>query len=284
MGKRKHALCGRTAVVTGAARGIGAAVAGQLAARGFRVALLGLEERGLAQVAEGLPTTSWCWPVDVTDAAEMGCVAGEIRERYGPVSVVVANAGVAQAALFAEAEPADWRRVIDVNLIGSANTARAFIPQLLDTGGYFLQVASLASIGAVPVLSAYCASKAGVESLSHSLRAELPPRGVGVGIAYLNWTDTGMIRDTSLRELREQLPPPARRVRSPDDVAARLASAIERRVVSVYVPGWLRPLQVVRTGLTPLVSRLVRPEVLRPSAPSSGLIGPGGRAAKRGGP
>ncbi|MEV0522196.1 SDR family oxidoreductase [Streptomyces sp. NPDC050439] len=284
MTDRKHVLRGRTAVVTGAARGVGEAVARELAARGATVALLGLEEESLARVAQELPTPSRHWYVDVTDDAAMARVADEVRERQGPASVVVANAGIAEGGPFVDSDPASWRRVIDVNLVGSANTARAFLPQLLDSRGYFLQIASLASIGASPLMSAYCASKAGVESLSHSLRAELAPRGVGVGAAYLNWTDTDMIRDADqhavLRELRAHMPPPARKIYPPGHVARCLADAVERRSATVYVPGWLRALQAVRAGLPPLVTRYSRQELMRSEFSSTGLLGPGGRAAE----
>ncbi|EDY64713.1 short chain dehydrogenase [Streptomyces pristinaespiralis ATCC 25486] len=218
MAAKVSPLRGRTAVVTGAARGLGEAVARRLADRGADVALLGREENALARVRDSLtgPGRALCWEVDVTDDAGMARVAAEVRERLGAPSVVVANAGVAEGGPFAESDPATWRRVIEVNLIGSAVTARSFLPALFDTRGFFLQVASLASIGAAPMMSAYCASKAGVESFAHSLRAELAHRQVGVGIAYINWTDTDMIRDADahavLRELRGHMPPPARRV------------------------------------------------------------------------
>lgn len=155
-------LHGRTAVVTGAARGLGAAMARDLAGRGAKVALLGREERTLARVRDSLPAgASECWEVDVTDDRGMARARAEIRARLGSPSLVVANAGVAEGGPFAESDPAVWRRVIEVNLIGSAVTARTFLGDLFETRGYFLQVASLASLGAAPMMSAYCASKAG---------------------------------------------------------------------------------------------------------------------------
>ncbi|MFD9542464.1 SDR family oxidoreductase [Streptomyces sp. NPDC060022] len=284
MTDRKHILSGRTAVVTGAARGLGEAVARELAERGVRVALLGLEEEGLARTAGELPTASQHWHVDVTDDEAMARVAEEVVRRLGPVSVVIANAGVAEGGPFAESDPDSWRRVIEVNLVGSAITARTFLPQLLSTRGHYLQIASLASIGAAPMMSAYCASKAGVESFSHSLRAELAPRGVGVGIAYLNWIDTDMIRDADqhavLRELRAHMPAPARKTYSPEYVARLVVDAVERRAPSVYVPGWLRSVQAVRAGLPGLVSRLARRELTRSQFAATGLLGAGGRAAE----
>ncbi|CAM5488938.1 SDR family oxidoreductase OS=Streptomyces alboniger OX=132473 GN=CP975_14605 PE=3 SV=1 [Streptomyces alboniger] len=288
MSDRQHVLRGRTAVVTGAARGVGEAVARELAARGAKVALLGLEERELARVARTLPTASGHWHVDVTDDAAMARVAQEVRGRLGPASVVVANAGVAEGGPFVDSDPGSWRRVIEVNLVGSAITARTFLPQLLDTRGHYLQIASLASIGAAPLMSAYCASKAGVESFGHALRAELDPLGVGVGIAYLNWTDTDMIRDADqhpvLRELRAHMPPPARRVYPAAMVARRLVRAVERRAPSVYVPRWLRAVQGVRAALPGLVTRFSRHELTRSEFSATGLLGAGGRAAESEGP
>ncbi|THA63464.1 SDR family oxidoreductase [Streptomyces sp. A0958] len=285
MTDRKQLLNGRTAVVTGGARGLGEAVARELAARGVRVALLGLEEDALARVAATLPTPSAHWHVDVTDDGAMARAAEEVRRTLGPVSVVVANAGVAEGGPFTESDPASWRRVIEVNLVGSAVTARVFLPQLLDTRGHYLQVASLASIGAAPMMSAYCASKAGVEALSHSLRAELAPRGVSVGIAYLNWIDTDMIRDADqypvLRELRAHMPPPARRTCPAPHAARRLVAAIERRSPSVYVPGWLRGVQAVRAALPGVVSLATRKELTRSQFTATGLLGAGGRAAQK---
>ncbi|MFE5393209.1 SDR family oxidoreductase [Streptomyces sp. NPDC056568] len=282
-------LQGRVAVVTGAARGLGAALARVLSERGAKVALLGREERTLAPVRDSLPGTSAVWQVDVTDDRGMRLAGADIRARLGPPSVVVANAGVAEGGPFAESDPEVWRRVVEVNLIGSAATARSFLPDLFATRGYFLQVASLASIGAAPMMSAYCASKAGVESFAHALRAEVAHRHVGVGIAYINWTDTDMVRDADehpvLRELRGHMPPPARKVYPAAYVAGRLVDAVERRRPSVYVPGWLRSTQLVRAAMPPVVTWLSRRELPRLAADepfsATGLLGAGGRGGRR---
>lgn len=283
---KQSVLQDRVAVVTGAARGLGAGLARELARRGARIALLGREEQALAAVARSLPTQALCWEADVTDDATMSRVAGEVSARMGDPSVVIANAGIAEGGPFVESDPAVWRRVIEVNLVGSATTARVFLPSLLRTRGYFLQVASLASIGAAPMMSAYCASKAGVESFAQSLRSEVAHDGVAVGIAYLNWTDTDMIRDADehpvLRELRAHMPPPARKVYSVESVAVRLATAVERRVPAVYAPPWLRAAQPVRALLPSVVVRFSRRELPRLAERTpfraTGLLGPGGRA------
>jgi short-subunit dehydrogenase len=285
-------LNGRTAVVTGAARGLGAALARDLAARGAKVALLGREEGALNRVRDSLPGTSACWEVDVTDDRGMARAGARIRAELGRPSVVVANAGVAEGGPFGASDPAVWHRVVEVNLVGSAVTARTFLPDLVGTAGYFLQVGSLASIGAAPMMSAYCASKAGAEAFAHALRAEVAHQRVGVGIAYINWTDTDMIRDADqyavLRALRGHMPPPARKVYPVAHVARRLVTAIERRRPSVYVPGWLRATQLVRAAMPPVVTMLSRRELPRLAAVESfeatGLLGAGGRAAGGTGP
>lgn len=282
-------LRGRTAVVTGAARGVGEAMARDLAGRGARVALLGLEKERLTRVKDSLPGESWCCAVDVSDDAGMARAAAEVRRRLGPPSVVVANAAVAEGGPFAQSDPVTWRRVVEVNLVGSAVTARSFLPDLFETQGYFLQIASLASIGAAPMMSAYCASKAGVESFAHSLRAEVAHRRVGVGIAYINWTGTDMIRDAdeyaAMRELRGHMPPPARKVYPVGQVADRLVTAIERRRPAVYLPRWLRATQPVRAAVPPVVTLLSRREFPRLRADRfepTGLLGAGGRAGLMG--
>ncbi|MEE4540400.1 SDR family oxidoreductase [Streptomyces sp. V4-01] len=252
----------RTAVVTGAARGIGAALARELSARGLRVVLLGRELASLHEVARCLPGESCCIEADITDEAAMQGAARGVRERFGPASVVVANAGIAVAGAFEACEAALWNRVIEVNLIGSAVTARVFLPQLLRTRGYLLQIASTASFGSAPMMSAYCASKAGVESFAQALRAEMEPEGVGVGIGYLHWTGTDMIEELDvhpvLRELRRHQPAPARRVHEPAQVAAWLADGIRRRSPTVYAPPWLRLAQPLRPLFPYLVARTAR--------------------------
>ncbi|CAM5273991.1 MULTISPECIES: SDR family oxidoreductase [Streptomyces] len=277
---------GRVAVVTGAARGVGAATARRLAERGLRVALIGRELGTLEKVARSLPTESCSLEVDVTDEAALRGAARSVAERMGPASVVVANAGIAAAGPFATTEAALWDRVIAVNLLGSAATARAFLPQLVRTRGYLLQVASTAAFGSAPLMSAYCASKAGVESYAQALRTELEPEGVQVGIAYLHWTGTGMIEGIEahpvLRELRAHQPGPGSRVHSAEQVAGWLVRGVERRAAAVYAPRWLRLVQPLRPVLPLVVSHIARRSLARMPARelrrTTGVLGPGGRA------
>ncbi len=290
-GRSDHAddpgpLAGRVAVVTGPARGLGEGLARALSRRGARVALLGLEDRRLARVAADLPGEARSWAVDVTDADALARTAGAVRRTLGSPSVVVANAGVALGGPLLDCDPDVWRRAIDVNLVGSALTARCFLPDLLRTRGYYLQVASTAALVPAPLLTAYCASKAGAEAFAHALRAEVAHRGVAVGVAYLNWADTAMIRaadETAVfRLLRSHLPWPVSVVHDPARYVRTMVRGIEHRSAHVYDPPWLRGAHAARAVLPAAVTRRSR-QVLAARGeaplPPTGLLGPGGAAA-----
>ncbi len=279
-------LDGQVAVVTGAARGVGELLARKLSARGARVALVGLEAEALKGVAERLHTDSAYWHADVTDHEAMTRVAAEVKERFGKVDIVVANAGVASGGPFVDSDPQAWRRVIEVNLIGSAVTARAFLPVLTESRGYLLQIASLAAMTPAPMMTAYCASKSGVEAYAHCLRAEVGHKGVGVGVAYLSWTDTDMVRgadqDDVMRELRQRLPWPASKTYPLGPAVDRLVAGIERRSSHVYGQWWLRGTQGVRGYLPGLIGAVGQREVGRFAGRlqgmRTGLVGAGGAA------
>ncbi|WP_329612312.1 SDR family oxidoreductase [Streptomyces brevispora] len=279
-------LRGRVAVVTGAARGVGEALARSLSDAGMHVALLGREREALKMVARSLPGRTLCIEADITDRTALADAARRVEAGLGPASVVVANAGIAVSGSFERTDAELWQRVINVNLIGSANTARAFLPQLTATRGYFLQIASTAAFGAAPMMSAYCASKAGAESFALALRGELEPAGVQVGIAYLHWTGTDMLSgiddDPVLEALRRNQPGPARRVHSPDQVARWLTQGVTHRAAHIYAPPWLRWCQPLRPLFPALVARTARRELRdRPSAERSApgkVLGAGGRA------
>lgn len=254
--RRAKDLAGQVVVVTGAARGIGALVARRLAARNARVALLGLEPAELARVSAACGPGSRSWEVDVTDERALADVAAAVRDTYGRIDVVVANAGIAIGGPFIHSDARAFARVIEVNLLGSVATARAFLPALLESQGYLLQVASLAALAPAPMMAAYSASKSGVEAFAHAVRAEVAHHGVRVGVAYLSWTDTDMVRgadeNAALREMRAGLPFPARRTSALAPTADALVHGIARRAPRVYGQRWLPPVQLVR-GVLPVV-------------------------------
>ncbi|MFB7597677.1 SDR family oxidoreductase [Streptomyces sp. NPDC056160] len=282
----KVSLEGQVAVVTGAARGVGELLARKLSARGAKVALVGLEPDVLKQVAERLHGESAHWYADVTDHEAMARVAAEVQEHFGRVDIVVANAGVATGGPFAASDPESWRRVIEVNLIGSAVTGRVFLPALSVSRGYLLQIASLAAITPAPMMTAYCASKSGVEAYAHSLRAEVGHQGVRVGVAYLSWTDTDMVRgadqDDVMRELRQRLPWPSNKTYPLGPAVDRIVDGIERRAAHVYGQWWLRGMQGVRGYLPGVIGAVGQREVRRfadrLAGMRIGLVGAGGAA------
>lgn len=278
----------RVAVVTGAARGVGELIARRLAAKGFRLALVGLEPAELERVAQECGRGAQAWTADVTDDTAMAEVAAQIKERFGRIDVVVANAGIATGGPVELSDPVTFNRVIQVNLLGSATTARAFLPALRQSKGYFLQIASLAALTAAPMMAAYCASKAGVEAFAHSLRAEVARYGVGVGVGYLSWTDTDMVRgadqDRALGELRAKMPWPAGKTYPLEPTVDRLVAGILRRRSQVYGQWWLPGLRYLR----PLIPGIVTGRAAKmlegfdekwlAAGGNTGLVGAGGKA------
>ncbi|MGW7516625.1 SDR family oxidoreductase [Streptomyces sp. NPDC054796] len=287
----RRSLEGQVVVVTGAARGVGELLARKLAARGAKLALVGLEPDELKQVSESLRTESDYWHADVTDHEAMARVAQEVKERFGKVDVAVANAGVASGGPFMDSDPVAWRRVIEVNLIGGAVTGRAFLPVLVESRGYFLQIASLAALTPAPMMSAYCASKSGVEAFAHSLRAEVGYKGVRVGVGYLSWTDTDMVRgadqDDVMRDLRKRLPWPTNRTYPLGPAVDRIVDGIERRSSHVYAQWWLRGMQSIRGYLPALIGTVGQREMRRfeprlaTKGTQTGLVGAGGAADEK---
>ncbi|MEU7015527.1 SDR family oxidoreductase [Streptomyces sp. NPDC046385] len=279
-------LEGQVAVVTGGARGVGELLARKLSARGAKIALVGLEPELLKEVAGRLHTEADWWHADVTDHEAMAKVAAEVKERFGKVDIVVANAGVAAGGPFVDSDPVAWRRVIEVNLIGGAVTARAFLPVLMESRGYFLQIASLAAMTPAPMMTAYCASKSGVEAFAHSLRAEVAYKGVKVGVGYLSWTDTDMVRgadqDDVMKELRQRLPWPSNRTYPLGPAVDRIVAGVERRSAHVYAQWWLRGMQSTRGYLPGIIASVGQREMRRfeprLSSVPKGLVGAGGAA------
>jgi NAD(P)-dependent dehydrogenase (short-subunit alcohol dehydrogenase family) len=287
----RRPLAGQVVVVTGAARGVGASLARQLSSRGAQVALLGLEAQQLAEVRAGCPGSA-TWEVDVTDSEALDAVAAQVVERFGRVDVVVANAGIAAGGPLLLADPAVYDRVIEVNLLGSVRTVRAFLPHLVDSRGYVLQVASLAALAPAPMMSAYCASKAGVEAFAHSLRGEVAHHGVRVGVAYLTWTDTDMVRGADERaglgDMRARLPWLLGRTYPLEPAVAELVAGIERRSAHVYAQRWVRAVPWLRGALPSVLGRppardmrRVEEAVRTDSAGLTAAVGAGGAADRR---
>ena len=247
---------GKVVLITGASRGIGAAVARRLASEGDQLALVGLEPEELKKVAEDCgPDAGW-WEADVTDLDSLRTAVEGIAARYGRIDVVVANAGIAAPGFSRSMDPDVWERVLDVDLYGVWRTVRLTLPYLLESKGYLLLVSSLAAIVHIPGLASYNVSKAGVEAMGNSLRTELRHLGVRVGVAHLTFVDTDMVRGVDehpvFGKVRTGIPL-ASRVYPLELAVEKFTQGIRKRSRVVHVPGWIGPLKIIRALIPHMV-------------------------------
>ncbi|MGO9908792.1 MAG: SDR family NAD(P)-dependent oxidoreductase [Solirubrobacteraceae bacterium] len=234
-------LAGRRVLITGAARGIGAATAKRLHARGAKVVLAGIEPERLARTAAecGDALAVVC---DVRDREQVEGAVEAASERLRGLDVVVANAGVAAQLPLVGGDPEVFERTIEVNLLGVYYTLRAAGPHIAHPGGYALAISSLAAALHPPLLGAYCASKAGVEALADSLRIELAPSGARVGVAYFAELDTDMVRQgfgTAASQRMRESRWSAMRVAPLEAGVDAIERGIARRSRRVVAPRWV---------------------------------------------
>ena len=256
MARDRYDLNGKTVLITGASRGIGAEAARQLAGRGARLSLAGLEPELLAEVAGSLPEATW-FEADVTEMEQVEeAVAGTV-ERFGGIDVVIANAGIGPIATLETIDPALFERTIDVNLLGVWRTVRAALPHVIERRGYVLIVASLAAVLQSPLMGHYAAAKAGAEALGNTLRAEIAEHGAKVGVAYFGFIDTDMVsagfEHPGASLMRDQVGGPLARIYPVQDAGRAITRGVERRARHVVHPPWARALMALRGVLQPLV-------------------------------
>ncbi len=194
-------LRGQHAVVTGASRGIGAAIAAALARRGADVTLMARSEASLAdQVArlqEAHSGRAQAAPIDVTDEARVGAAFAKAVEGFGPVQILVNNAGIAEAAPFGKTDRAFWQRLIDVDLTGPYLCIRQVLLPMVKAGrGRIVNVASTAGHTGYPYVTAYCAAKHGLIGLTRSLAREIARSGVTVNAVCPGYTETDIVATT----------------------------------------------------------------------------------------
>lgn len=212
-------LQGRHAVVTGAARGIGAAIARALAEEGARVSLMGRALAPLAALAQTLPGGPHAAvPVDVTDAASVAAAFAQARERLGPVAILVNNAGQAESAPFGKTSLELWQHMLAVNLTGSFVCTQQALPDMLAAGwGRIVNIASTAGLKGYAYVSAYAAAKHGVVGLTRSLALEVARKGVTVNAVCPGYTETDILRESIARVVEKT-------GRSADEVRAQFAA------------------------------------------------------------
>jgi len=288
-------VSGKTVLITGAARGIGAASARALVARGANVALVGLEPAELDKLAEELGPHAAAFETDVTDTGALEETVEAVSERFGGIDAVMANAGVASVGPVRATDPDAFERTIEVNLLGVWRTVRACLPQVVERRGYVLVIASVAAAVHGAGMAAYSASKAGAEAFADSLRQEMTSHGVDVGVGYFSWIATDMVAGAdshpALGGARSELPGPLGKTYPVEQVGEAVARGMEERRRWVVVPPWARLFLIFRGVLGPLFDRgsasrfpeweqRFLEDVERRGADASAPVGAGGQAAR----
>ena len=229
---------GPHAVVTGGGRGIGAAVATRLVAAGYRVTITGRDAILLASFATALGDASVCQSVamDVSDRVSVDRGMDAARGAFGPIAVLVNNAGQAQSAPFLKTDAALFERMIGVNLMGVFHCTQAAIPDMLAAkSGRVINVVSTAGLVGYAYVSAYTAAKHGVIGLTRALALELATKGITVNAVCPGYTETDIVKDAAANimtktgrtelEARTELAKgnPMKRMVQPDEVADTVA-------------------------------------------------------------
>jgi short-subunit dehydrogenase len=232
----------KTVMITGASSGIGRGLALELSRRGAKVGLIARRADALAELVREIEAANgkaMALPADVMDADSLRAAADRLRSTFGPIDVLVANAGVGATVDGAELKGSAVADVINVNVLGAANSVEAVIPEMVKRGsGQLVVISSLAAYRGLPKSAAYCASKAAVSAFFESLRLDLQPRGIDVTIIH-----PGFIK-TPLTEGRQAQMPFLMEL---DDAVAKIVSAIERRKKSYAFPWQLA--SIIRAGM-----------------------------------
>ena len=190
------ALSGQHAVVTGAGRGIGAAIARALLAEGASVSLLGRDQARLAASAMNLGGVTQTVAIDVADENSVRAAFATIRERFPRIDILINNAGQAESAPLAKTSTELWQRMLAVNLTGTFYCCREVVGAMVKQGyGRIVNIASTSGLVGYAYVSAYSAAKHGVIGLTRSLALETAKSGVTINAICPGYTETDLVRD-----------------------------------------------------------------------------------------
>ncbi len=254
-------VSGKVVLITGAARGIGNALARQLRARGALIAVVDLRPDDVDRAVEELggDPVAIGFNADVTDRGAMQRVVAQTVERFGGLDVVVANAGiVSRAATMRSMATETFDRILDVNVNGVVHTVQAALPQVIERRGQVIVISSVMafanSAGSIP----YGMSKAAVEAMARGLRVELLPLGASATSVHFGFIDTDMVQkaldtDPVASRMLKTLPPLLGRRLKPDEAAAAVVAGIETRAARVITPGIWKVFFYLRGIIGPLL-------------------------------
>jgi NAD(P)-dependent dehydrogenase (short-subunit alcohol dehydrogenase family) len=193
-------LAGRHALVTGANRGIGAAIARTLADAGADVTLLVRDRAAGERVAATLPTRAQVVTASVTDETAVARAVSDAIQTFGRVHLCINNAGAAESARFSASDSALWQRMFEVNCLGAVHVTRAVLPAMLEArDGRIVMIASTAGLTGYPYVSAYVAAKHAVVGMMRALAREVATRGVTVNAVCPGFTDTDLVAESVAR-------------------------------------------------------------------------------------
>ena len=235
----------RVCLVTGAGKGIGRSVARALSDKGHRVALASRNAEELRRVASWLPGPTLVVPTDVTDPAQVEAMFAAVEDAWGPVEVLVANAGASAAASVVDTTDETWHRMLDLNLTAPFRCMRRALPSMIEREfGRVVVVASMAAKHGDKMVSAYTASKHGVLGLVRSASREVASKGVTVNAVCPGYVSTPMTDDSiekisartgkSLEEARELLArrQPNHRFVDPGEVAQTVLMCVDNGAIN----------------------------------------------------
>ena len=230
-------LAGKTALVTGASGGIGAAIAAQLHARGASVGLHGTRAERLEELAGQLGERTHVLPAKLDDRDSVAKLAEEANEAMGQVDILVNNAGITKDGLFVRMSDEDWDRVIEVNLTSTFRLTRELVyPMMRRRTGRVVNITSVVGVTGNPGQANYCASKAGMIGMSKSLAAEIAGRGVTVNCVAPGFIETPMTDALNEKQKDAILSAvPAKRLGTGDEVASAVVYLASNE--AAYVTG-----------------------------------------------
>lgn len=257
-----YQLDGKVALITGAAGGIGAATARALYQHGIRLVLTDVSQVSVDQLAQEFDTTRvLALALDVTDLQATKAVVRQAVEKFGRLDIAFANAGISwrgEPATVFSCDEDEFERIVEVDLFGVWRTIKAALPEVVKQQGQILVTASIYAFMNGMVNAPYAASKAGVEMLARSLRAELAGTGATAAVLYPGWVETPIAKiafggnDIATKLIELGFPAPLRRPIQPEEIADAVVRGLISRQPRIIAPARWIPFSMLRGAVNML--------------------------------